>query len=140
MNLLSMMSSSGAQDVIPRVKRLLEGDGFEVRSEPCVAHSGAAEFSRYHRRFIHEQKVRVFRSIVKAARLHDSSVEFYLYVGPVQWKYRQELKPGCSSRRLLGEVAGPNSDCYQERRCPVGGYSHLNTTTLEARVYVDRRK
>ena len=52
--------------------------------------------SRSHQRFTHEQKVLVFRSIVKAARLHDSSVELNLYLNPVQnyqWKYRQERRP-----------------------------------------------
>jgi len=52
--------------------------------------------SRSHRRFTHEQKVRVFRSIVKSADLLDSSVELDLYVDPVrnfQWKYRQQQKP-----------------------------------------------
>jgi len=52
----------------------------------------------------HEQKVRVFRSIVKAARLHNSSVELNLYLNPVQnyqWKYRQQLKPSAQRAGFL---------------------------------------
>jgi hypothetical protein len=49
--------------------------------------------SRSHRRFTVEQKVKVFRSLVKETRITTSGVEFEMYVQPTQnvwWKYRQK--------------------------------------------------
>src|SRR5215831_19464316 len=49
--------------------------------------------SRSHRRFTEEQKVRVFRSLIKETRITASGVEFEMYVQPTQnvwWKYRQK--------------------------------------------------
>jgi hypothetical protein len=51
--------------------------------------------ARSHRRFTEEQKTKVFRSIVKEARLTGAGVELELYVQPTQnvwWKYRQRPK------------------------------------------------
>jgi len=44
-------------------------------------------------RFTEEQKVKVFRSMVKQATIHESGVEMELYVEPVRniwWKFRQK--------------------------------------------------
>jgi len=52
--------------------------------------------ARSHRRFTEEQKTKVFRSIVKEARLTAAGVELEMYVQPTQniwWKYRQKPKP-----------------------------------------------
>jgi hypothetical protein len=49
--------------------------------------------ARSHRRFTEEQKTKVFRSVVKEARLNAAGVELELYVQPTQnvwWKYRQK--------------------------------------------------
>src|SRR5204862_6352327 len=49
--------------------------------------------SRSHRRFTEEQKVKVFRSLVKETRITTSGVEVEMYVQPTQnvwWKYRQK--------------------------------------------------
>ena len=48
--------------------------------------------ARSHRRFTEEQKTKVFRSIIKEARLKADGVELEMYVQPtrnVWWKYRQ---------------------------------------------------
>jgi hypothetical protein len=48
---------------------------------------------RSHRRFTEEQKTKVFRSVVKEARLTAAGVEMELYIQPTQnmwWKYRQK--------------------------------------------------
>ena len=52
--------------------------------------------ARSHRRFTEEQKTRVFRSIIKEARLTAAGVELEMYVQPTQniwWKYRQKKSP-----------------------------------------------
>ena len=49
--------------------------------------------ARSHRRFTEEQKVKVFRSMIKETRITEAGVEFEMYVQPVQnvwWKYRQK--------------------------------------------------
>src|SRR5262249_32951741 len=49
--------------------------------------------SRSHRRFTEEQKVQVFRSLIKDTRITASGVELEMYVQPTQnvwWKYRQK--------------------------------------------------
>ena len=49
--------------------------------------------SRSHRRFTDEQKVKVFRSLIKETRITASGVELEMYVQPTQnvwWKYRQK--------------------------------------------------
>src|SRR5688572_4217187 len=49
--------------------------------------------ARSHRRFTEEQKTKVFRSVIKEARLSASGVELEMYVQPTQnvwWKYRQK--------------------------------------------------
>jgi site-specific DNA recombinase len=49
--------------------------------------------ARSHRRFTDEQKTKVFRSIIKEARLNASGVELEMYVQPTEniwWKYRQK--------------------------------------------------
>ena len=54
--------------------------------------------ARSHRRFTEEQKTKVFRSIVKEARLTATGVELEMYVQPTQnvwWKYRHK-KPSAS--------------------------------------------
>ncbi len=56
--------------------------------------------SRSHRRFTEEQKTKVFRSIVKEARLTAAGVELEMYVQPTQnvwWKYRQKKSPARST-------------------------------------------
>jgi len=63
--------------------------------------------SRSHRRYTEEQKVQVFRSIIRAAHLHASSVELGLYVEPVrnyQWKYRQRKKRTLQQTRHLDSL------------------------------------
>ena len=58
--------------------------------------------ARSHRRFTEEQKTKVFRSIIKDARMTDSGVDLEMYVQPTQnvwWKYRQK-KPRESSRSV----------------------------------------
>src|SRR5688572_28387407 len=58
--------------------------------------------ARSHRRFTEEQKTKVFRSIVKEARLTAIGVELELYVQPTRngwWKYRQK-KARDSSRSV----------------------------------------
>jgi len=60
--------------------------------------------ARSHRRFTEEQKTKVFRSIVKEARITETSVELELYTQPTQnvwWKYRQK-----ASRK---KVSGPHA-------------------------------
>jgi site-specific DNA recombinase len=52
--------------------------------------------SRSHRRFTEQQKVKVFRSLVKETRITASGVELDLYTQPTQnvwWKYRQKKLP-----------------------------------------------
>ena len=49
--------------------------------------------SRSHRRFTEEQKVKVFRSLVKETRITAAGIELEMYVQPTQnvwWKYRQK--------------------------------------------------
>jgi hypothetical protein len=49
--------------------------------------------SRSHRRFTEEQKVKVFRSLIRETRITASGIEFQMYVQPtknVWWKYRQK--------------------------------------------------
>src|SRR5262245_9363525 len=49
--------------------------------------------SRSHRRFTEEQKMKVFRSLIKETRITEAGVEFEMYVQPTQnvwWKYRQK--------------------------------------------------
>jgi hypothetical protein len=49
--------------------------------------------ARSHKRFTDEQKTKVFRSIVKEARIVATGVELEMYVQPTQnvwWKYRQK--------------------------------------------------
>jgi DNA invertase Pin-like site-specific DNA recombinase len=49
--------------------------------------------ARSHRRFTEEQKTKVFRSIIREARLTAAGVELEMYVQPTQnvwWKYRQK--------------------------------------------------
>jgi hypothetical protein len=49
--------------------------------------------SRSHRRFTDEQKVKVFRSLIKETRISAAGVEFEMYAQPTQnawWKYRQK--------------------------------------------------
>jgi Recombinase/MerR HTH family regulatory protein len=49
--------------------------------------------SRSHRRFTEEQKVKVFRSLVKETRITATGIELEMYVQPTQnvwWKYRQK--------------------------------------------------
>src|SRR5262249_4363663 len=44
-------------------------------------------------RFTEQQKTKVFRSMVKEARMNDSSIELELYAKPTEnelWKYRQK--------------------------------------------------
>jgi len=56
--------------------------------------------SRSHRRFTEEQKVKVFRSLIKETRITASGVELEMYVQPTQnvwWKYRQ--KKASSAKR-----------------------------------------
>jgi hypothetical protein len=58
--------------------------------------------ARSHRRFTEEQKTKVFRSIIKEARLNAAGVELEMYVQPTQniwWKYRQK-KARDSSRSV----------------------------------------
>jgi len=50
--------------------------------------------SRSHRRFTEEQKVKVFRSLIKETRMTESGVEFEMYIEPTQnvwWKYRSGI-------------------------------------------------
>ena len=61
--------------------------------------------ARSHRRFTEEQKTKVFRSIVKEARLKADGVELEMYVQPtrnVWWKYRQ--KPSTKARTTRSAV------------------------------------
>ena len=56
--------------------------------------------ARSHRRFTEEQKTRVFRSIIKEARLTAAGIELEMYVQPTQniwWKYRQKKAPKTQS-------------------------------------------
>ena len=49
--------------------------------------------ARSHRRFTEEQRVRVFRSLIRETRITGAGVEFEMYVQPTQnvwWKYRQK--------------------------------------------------
>jgi len=60
--------------------------------------------SRSHRRFTDDQKVKVFRSVIKEARLTATGVEFEMYVQPTQnvyWKYRQKFSQ--EKKRLAPE-------------------------------------
>ena len=57
--------------------------------------------SRSHRRFSEEQKVRVFRSLIKQTRITASGVELEMYAQPTQnvwWKYRQKVSPKRTSQ------------------------------------------
>jgi len=63
--------------------------------------------SRSHRRFTEEQKIKVFRSIVRTAHLSSSSVDLELYVEPIQnyqWKYRQWERQTRQATRHLGSL------------------------------------
>jgi hypothetical protein len=63
--------------------------------------------ARSHRRFTEEQKTKVFRSIVKEARLAAPGVELELYVRPTQnvwWKYRQKAKATSRTTRVPGQT------------------------------------
>jgi hypothetical protein len=67
--------------------------------------------SRSHERFTEEQKVRVFRSLLKEARITDTGVEFEMYSQPapnVWWKCRQKVPP---KNHAIHPDAGPN-DVY----------------------------
>jgi len=57
--------------------------------------------ARSHRRFTEEQKTKVFRSVVRAARLKENGVELELYVQAtknVWWRYRNKANRQNSSR------------------------------------------
>jgi hypothetical protein len=57
--------------------------------------------SRSHLRFTEEQKVKVFRSLIKETRITASGVEFEMYVQPTQnvwWKYRQKKSAATATR------------------------------------------
>ncbi len=72
--------------------------------------------ARSQRRFTEEQKTKVFRSIVKEARLTAAGVELELYVQPTQnvwWKYRQKpvtsRSAGVSPQTIRIRAATPAS-------------------------------
>ena len=74
--------------------------------------------SRSHRRFTEEQKVKVFRSLIKETRITGSGVEFEMYVQPTQnvwWKYRQKNRRTPSQGRTvrvgLPQQAGIPAPC-----------------------------
>src|SRR5262249_26979499 len=63
--------------------------------------------SRSHRRFTEEQRVKVFRSLIKETRITASGVELEMYVQPTQnvwWKYRQKAARKKSSQALSQTV------------------------------------
>src|SRR5215471_10342145 len=66
-----------------------------VRSERLMQKDASAEpRSRPHCRFMDDEKLKVFRSLIKDARITAAAVEFELYVQPTQnvwWKYRQKV-------------------------------------------------
>jgi hypothetical protein len=57
--------------------------------------------ARSHRRFTEEQKVKVFRSLIKETRITANGVELEMYVKPTQnvwWKYRQKTPSNSKAR------------------------------------------
>jgi hypothetical protein len=69
----------------------MQADGKRVVTDNLV--QTLRVLARSHRRFTEEQKTKVFRSIVKEARLAPTGIELELYVQPTQnvwWKYRQK--------------------------------------------------
>jgi DNA-binding transcriptional MerR regulator len=69
--------------------------------------------SRSHRRFTEEQKVKVFRSLIKETRITASGVEFEMYVRPTQnvwWKYRQKKTRKTAPHGQTVRVGIPQKD------------------------------
>jgi len=61
---------------------------------------------RSHKRFTEEQKTKVFRSIVKEARVVATGVELEMYVQPTQnvwWKYRQKQSAPAHSTKAAAQ-------------------------------------
>jgi hypothetical protein len=57
--------------------------------------------ARSHRRFTEEQKVKVFRSLIKETRITANGVELEMYVKPTQnvwWKYRHKARRNNTSQ------------------------------------------
>jgi MerR HTH family regulatory protein len=68
--------------------------------------------SRSHRRFTEEQKVKVFRSLIKETRITASGVELQMYIQPTQnvwWKYRQKTTRRTASHGQTVRVGIPQS-------------------------------
>jgi len=78
--------------------------------------------ARSHRRFTEEQKTKVFRSMVKEARLSETGVELEMYVQATQnvwWKYRQKTvrqptsaKPSQTVRVRIVQSTKPDNQFY----------------------------
>jgi site-specific DNA recombinase len=77
--------------------------------------------SRSHRRFTEEQRVKVFRSLIKETRITANGVEFEMYVQPtrnVWWKYRQksahkqDSRQGQTVRVGIPQSARPEPSIY----------------------------
>jgi hypothetical protein len=89
--------------------------------------------ARSHRRFSEEQKTKVFRSVVKEARLTAAGVELELYVQPTQnvwWKYRQKT----NSKHVQSPV---NTGCARERDQTEVGTGDVHRRVGEIRMVED---